>query len=634
MKCRGARNGSARAEHYCIIGVINGKNRRKHKMKLPLSVLMYRLTEDHGCGYETVNVDVSMEFEGIKLMDMAEDGEAEAARGESGRYIYLIDEEEFENEYDTFLSSERMSSQIYVCLCRDEKSAVCTSCRELSVVFLFADVKFAYMFNCIQNIMKKFDEWEKSFHLSVLRNNSMQELVDITEELMTHPLIVLDNNYSLIGHTRDMTEVGPLVRSVIANGYASPDDMRNLVESGVMSNFDSSETLKICEYRLDADAVRERGLDRDTFYSIAYRFVTGGRTVGYALAFHCLSHPTNGYLYLMNMIADKLSLYFEQHRKNENAARESYETFLAGILANPDMTERQMNEQAGHIRGLQTKGRFVLAQLLYDSIDDLSYSFISWSLRNSMPQFMPFVYRNSFYVLKDCSASEAAVKTSVSQKNSRRQHDGSRSSGFLDEYEKPLFFKCFRNIDYTCGVSSMFFSLKNLRTAAAQCREALSTGRSALWNSPEIIALRNNGANARVKHDDSSADTDRRMIAGAPGGASSDAAQGSGAFYMYSDMAFIHLISQLRRVMPSDALDSPHFMMLSEYDIKHDTDLCAVMAQYIVCGCSVTRTASAMYMHRNTILNKVKKAADVMGDPLEDFTAQVFFMISYINSIA
>ena len=171
-----------------------------------------------------------------------------------------------------------------------------------------------------------------------------------------------------------MSEVGPLVRSVIANGYASPDDMRRLVESGVMPNFDSHETIKISSYRLDAQAVLQRGLDRDTFYSIAYRFITGGRTVGYALAFHCLSHPTNGYLYLMNMIADKLSLYFEHHRKNENAARESYETFLAGILANPDMTERQMNEQAGHIRGLRTEGRFMLAQLRYGSIDDLFYS--------------------------------------------------------------------------------------------------------------------------------------------------------------------------------------------------------------------------------------------------------------------
>lgn len=607
-----------------VLYVINGKNRRDHEMKLPLSVLMYRLTEDHGCGYETVNADVSMEFDGIKLMDVADAGDNDADRGESGHYLYLIDEEEFESEYDTFLSSERMSSQIYVCLCRSEKSAVCTSCRELSVVFLFADVKFAYMFNCIQNIMKKFDEWEKSFHLSLLRNNSMQELVNITEELVTHPLIVLDNNYSLIGHTRDMTEVGPLIRSVISNGYASPDDMRKLVESGVMSNFDSLETLKICEYRLDSDAVRERDLDRDTFYSIAYRFVTGGRTVGYALAFHCLSHPTNGYLYLMNMIADKLSLYFEHHRKNENAARESYETFLAGILANPDMTERQMNEQAGHIRGLRTEGRFMLAQLQYSSIDDLSYSFISWSLRNSMPQFMPFVYRNSFYVLKDCLASEGIGQ----------EHSGYSSSEFLDKYEKPLFFKCFRNIDYTCGVSSVFFSLKSLRTAAAQCREALTIGRSVLWNSPEITALRNNGANARIKPDDSSADTKLSKIPGAPGGAPSDAVSGSGSFYMYRDMAFVHMISQLRRVMPPDALDSPYFRMLNEYDIKNDTDLCAVMAQYIVCGCSVTRTAAAMYMHRNTILNKVKKAAYVMGDQLEDFTAQVFFVISYINSIA
>lgn len=585
-------------------------------MKLPLSVLMYRLTEDHGYGYETVNVDVSMEFEGIKLMDTADEEDPEDERGDiaaGGRDLYLIEADEFEEQYDIFLSSERLASHVYVCLCRDDKSAVCTSCRELSVVFLFADVKFAYIFNRIQNIMKKFDEWEKSFHLSVLRNNSLQELVDITEGMMTHPLIVLDNNYSLLGHTRDMSEVGPLVRSVIANGYASPDDMRRLVEAGVMPNFDSHETIKISSYRLDAQSVRQRGLDRDTFYSIAYRFVTGGRTVGYALAFHCLSHPTNGYLYLMNMIADKLALFFEQQRKNENTARESYETFLAGILGNPDMTERQMNEQAGHIQGLQTEGRFMLAQLQYDSIDDLSYSFISWSLRNSMPQFMPFVYRNSFYVLKDCAAGTGAEAVNAAPGKAGGAAGASISNEFLTEREKPLFFKCFRNIDYECGVSSMFFSLRNLRTAAAQCREALATGRSSLWNSPEMVALRSGSASEMSQ---------------------AAAAANDGIFYRYDDVAFVHILSQLRRVMPADALESPYFRMLSKYDSEHDTDLCAVMAQYIVCGCSVTRTAAATYMHRNTILNKVKKAAAVTGDPLEDFTAQVLFMMSYVNSIA
>lgn len=575
-------------------------------MKLPLSVLMYRLTEDYGYGYETVNVDVSMEFEGIKLMDMADNEENDngySTNTMTGRDLYLIESEEFEKQYDVFLESERMSSHVFVCLCQNEKSAVCTSCRELSVVFIFAEVKFAYIFNLIQNIMKKFDEWEKSFHLSVLRSNSMQELLDITEGLMTHPLIVFDNSYSILGHTRDMSEVGMLMRIIISNGYASPDDMHNLTEAGVMPDFNSYETIKISSYKLDDESVHQQKLDRDQFYSIAYRFVIAGRTVGYALAFHCLSHPTNGYLYLMNMISEKLSLFFEQQHKNESAAHESYETFLSGILGNPAITERQINEQAGHIQGLHTEGRFILAQLQYNSIDDMSYSFINWSLRNSMPQFMPFIYRNSFYVLKNCKIPQCSANNKMT----------ALSDEFLEENEKPLFFKCFRNINYECGTSSMFFSLKNLRTAAMQCREALSAGRSFLWNSPEIAALRNKGKNL----DNTAGLT-----------------TSNGRFYKYDDAAFIHILSQLRRIMPPEALESPYFRILNEYDIHHGTDLCNVMAQYIVCGCSVTKTAAATYMHRNTILNKIKKAGSIMGSPLEDFTSQVFFMISYINSIA
>lgn len=57
------------------------------------------------------------------------------------------------------------------------------------------------------------------------------------------------------------------------------------------------------------------------------------------------------------------------------------------------------------------------------------------------------------------------------------------------------------------------------------------------------------------------------------------------------------------------------------------------MAQYILCGCSATKTAAVTYMHRNTILNKIKRAAAVMGDPLEDFTKRVFFVVAYTDSL-
>lgn len=606
-------------------------------MKLPLSVLMYRITEDYGYGYKTVNVDISSEYEGIKLIDDTEHFSGVLLDNDEvyhntdkyteneyfkdrGNYLYMIEEDEFIENYEIFLNSSAMSSAVFICICRSEESAVCTLCRELSVVFLFADVKFANVFNNAQNIIKKFDEWEKSFHLSVLRKNSMQDLIDMTEQLMTHPVLILDNNYSLLAHTRDVSEVGPVMMNIIKNGYASPRDIRTIVDMGVFALPGASDGARVSRYVLPENDVKERGLDRDAFYSITYRFMTGGRTAGYAVAFHCLSHPTNGYLYLMNMIAERLQLFFDQQHKDNSVSREAYQTFLAAILADPSMPERQMKEQAGHVRGLNTEGRFLLAKMQYDSIDEMSYSFVSWSLRNSMPQFMPFVYRNNFYILKQCKKNDSQIfcknkskKQNKSAAGDAEKNDliddliGKNIEKFLEKDEETLFFKCFRNIEYSCGISDMFFSLRSLSDAAAQCSRALAAGRSGMFES-EAFKLIN--ASSVIKYDENNSH-----------------------FYRYEDIAFIDIIEEMKKNTGSFSLNSPYFTLLNEYDKKNQTDLCRVMTQYILCGCSVTKTAAVTYMHRNTILNKIKRAAAVMGDPLEDFTKRVFFTAAYIDSL-
>lgn len=626
-------------------------------MKLPLSVLMYRITEDYGYGYKTVNVDISSEYEGIKLIDDTEHFSGVLLDNDEvydnttkytdtvyktqnsdevyhnidkyteneyfkdrGNYLYMIEEDEFIENYEIFLNSSAMSSAVFICICRSEESAVCTLCRELSVVFLFADVKFANVFNNAQNIIKKFDEWEKSFHLSVLRKNSMQDLIDMTEQLMTHPVLILDNNYSLLAHTRDLSEVGPVIMNIIKNGYASPRDIRTIVDMGVFALPGASDGARVSRYVLPENDVKKRGLDRDAFYSITYRFMTGGRTAGYAVAFHCLSHPTNGYLYLMNMIAERLQLFFDQQHKDNSVSREAYQTFLAAILADPSMPERQMKEQAGHVRGLNTEGRFLLAKMQYDSIDEMSYSFVSWSLRNSMPQFMPFVYRNNFYILKQCKKNDSQIfcknkskKQNKSAAGDAEKNDliddliGKNIEKFLEKDEETLFFKCFRNIEYSCGISDMFFSLRSLSDAAAQCSRALAAGRSGMFES-EAFKLIN--ASSAIKYDENSSH-----------------------FYRYEDIAFIDIIEEMKKNTGSFSLKSPYFTLLNEYDKKNQTDLCRVMTQYILCGCSVTKTAAVTYMHRNTILNKIKRAAAVMGDPLEDFTKRVFFTAAYIDSL-
>lgn len=518
-------------------------------MKLPLSVLMYQVSDDYD--YDTVNVDVSSAYDGIKLFD---EGELE---NDGGQYLYLISEEMLGKYHNDFACSKILSVSVFICLCSDSKSAVCTECRDLSVVFLYTQDKFAYIFNKMQNIIKKFDSWEKSFHLSVLRKRSVQDLIDITEELMTHPLIIFDNNYAVLGNTRDMSEVDEVTGGIIKNGYAAPEDLRRLNNMGMVSDFDSFESPEINRYESGEDNVN---------YSIMYKFITNGRIVGYAVAFHCISHPTNGYLYLMNMIAEKFQLYFEQDRFIDNSSAEAYQTFLVSILSNPDTSEKQLEDRSRHISGLETEGSFILAQLQYNNINTTSYSFISWSLRNSMPEFMPFVFRDNFYILKD---------------NSRQ----SERTKFINDGERDAFYRCFNNIDFVCGVSKPFFSLTKLKTAASQCREAISIGRSL--------------------------DSGKHM------------------FY-YEDFSFYYMLMQLRKVMPLEMIASPYYELLRKYDVENESDLCGVFMQYLLNSCSVTRTAAATYMHRNTILNKVKKSVEIMENDFDDFRTRLFFIISYM----
>ena len=114
---------------------------------------MYQLSDDYG--YETVNVDISSEYEGIKLFDWDD-----AAGMADGKYLYLIEAGELARNHLSFLHAEALSTAVFICLCPEEKSAVCTKYRDLSVVYLFADVSYAYIFNRIQAIMKKFENIE------------------------------------------------------------------------------------------------------------------------------------------------------------------------------------------------------------------------------------------------------------------------------------------------------------------------------------------------------------------------------------------------------------------------------------------------------------------------------------------
>lgn len=62
----------------------------------------------------------------------------------------------------------------------------------------------------------------------------------------------------------------------------------------------------------------------------------------------------------------------------------------------------------------------------------------------------------------------------------------------------------------------------------------------------------------------------------------------------------------------------PAIIRLCRYDLQHHSNLREVMFYYLISDRSLNKTAQKMYMHRNTVLNKVNKILEIIEIPLDD----------------
>jgi sugar diacid utilization regulator len=75
-------------------------------------------------------------------------------------------------------------------------------------------------------------------------------------------------------------------------------------------------------------------------------------------------------------------------------------------------------------------------------------------------------------------------------------------------------------------------------------------------------------------------------------------------------------------------LADPAIIRLTRYDTEHKTELRDVLFYHLLNGRNVAKTAKIMYMHRNTILNKLNKINQLIELPLEDGRTQQQLLFS------
>ena len=518
-------------------------------MQITLNVLLYRLAANSI--YETQNLNLSEKFNTVKLFDinaLLSDTE------DPYKNLYIVTTKQLSENEDKIHAYNLHVNSTFLCICNDANIHIQDFHNTLSLVLLYTDNSFVEIFNKLLNIFHDFDTWDKNFHLALLRNNTMQELLDLSNHILSHPMVVLDSNFSLLGYYRTKDVQDPIMENILNSGYVTPQVMTRLRQDGLISASENADNPLINYYCLTT---------HDCYYSMMYRFMANNHVVGYALIFQNRVHPKTNYLYLMNMVAENLQLFFQQKRYTSRSSSENYEVLLTEILENPKVPKKQFEDQINYVPGLTMNGSFMLAQLTYNNVSDLPYSFLSWNLRNSFSSIKPFVYENQLYMLK----------TNVSI---------DKHHGFFTPEEETLFRTFFKKHDFTCVISNLFFSLMDLPTAVEQCNETLKLNHSIM-----------------------------------------------NCFLYFEDISLRYLLHKLKKDSIK-LIESPHYHLLKQHDTEHNSDLCEVFMQYLKNGRNINQTSVAIFMHRNTVFNKIKKATSIMHSECDDYQSQITFILSYL----
>jgi hypothetical protein len=120
--------------------------------------------------------------------------------------IYIADE--------TISAGEPQKAARSVLLCLQKDGNLGTVDKYLGFfesVFAFRDVQIFDVYNAVQNIYSRFDEWDSDLQDILIHGSSVQAMLDCSDRIFNNPLILHDNYYKVISLSKKYVDAFPLM---------------------------------------------------------------------------------------------------------------------------------------------------------------------------------------------------------------------------------------------------------------------------------------------------------------------------------------------------------------------------------------------------------------------------------------
>lgn len=99
--------------------------------------------------------------------------------------------------------------------------------------------------------------------------------------------------------------------------------------------------------------------------------------------------------------------------------------------------------------------------------------------------------------------------------------------------------------------------------------------------------------------------------------------------FCYSNYYLEHLKTLFVQKESAKTFCHPKMQVLLEYDEKNGTELAKTLYLYLVHERNIAATSAAMFMHRNSIVYRIKRIESLVGSDFEDAAERQYLMLSY-----
>ena len=310
-----------------------------------------------------------------------------------------------------------------------------------------AEITLAEVFNTVQSLFTNLREWHQNMHISLIQNDDAQDLMDLSEDAIGNPIVLVDLGFKLLAYTRHIKTDDEIYNALVSRGYHTRPVVERLTKN---RQVDSIKKASVIDIEFPLPQISRYQTMTKTFY-------TNGVPFAY-LRMICSNHmPSKSLEERFLLFSESVELYLHKRYSVSSINKYMYEYVLVELIERK-IEEDDIDERIQCV-GLQRESEYQLLKILFEDEANISLNYVLEQLLGIFPEARPFIYGSYIVVLMN-------YESQYQKAEARKSSQFERLREFLDYHRAH------------CGMSTIFRSLPSVSDAYVQTTMAIEIGQA------------------------------------------------------------------------------------------------------------------------------------------------------------